>query len=172
MADRPALLIRDATDADIPAIVEIVNHAIRNSTTMWETNETTVAARLEWLHSSQASGYPVLVAEMPDGSVAGYSSWKMFRPFSGYIHTVEHSVYIAPAYKRQGIGSALLQALCDRAMAENVHVMVGGITSTNVASRLLHERFGFQHGGLIPECGTKFGRWMDLLFMYRIMSHS
>ncbi|AZV39773.1 N-acetyltransferase [Komagataeibacter xylinus] len=170
MADTPALLIRDATDDDIPAIVEIVNHAIRNSTSMWETQETTLEARLEWLHASQASGFPVLVAQMPDGNVAGYSSWKMFRPFSGYRHTVEHSLYIAPAYKRQGIGSALLQALCERAKAADVHVMIAGITSTNIASRKLHERFGFQHGGLLPECGTKYGRWMDLLFLYRIMS--
>ncbi|MBE7731108.1 GNAT family N-acetyltransferase [Komagataeibacter sp. FXV3] len=172
MADTASLLIRDATDADIPAIVEIVNHAIRNSTSMWETHETTIAARLDWLHTSQASGFPVLVAETPDGHVAGYSSWKTFRPFSGYRHTVEHSLYIAPAYKRRGIGSALLQALCERAKTEEVHVMIAGITSTNIASRKLHERFGFQHGGLLPECGTKYGRWMDLLFLYRIMSVS
>ncbi|MCE2566055.1 GNAT family N-acetyltransferase [Komagataeibacter sp. FNDCF1] len=170
MADPSDILIRDATDADIPAIVAIVNHAILNSTSMWETHETTVAARLEWLHSSQASGFPVLVAQMPDGHVAGYSSWKTFRPFSGYRYTVEHSLYIAPAYKRRGIGSILLQALCERAKAAGVHVMIAGITSTNIASRRLHERFGFQHGGLLPECGTKYGRWMDLLFLYRIMS--
>ncbi|RBM09204.1 GNAT family N-acetyltransferase [Novacetimonas cocois] len=165
----PPVHIRPATDDDIPAIVDIINDAIRNSTTLWETRETTVPVRLEWLHDSQKNGHPVLVAVTPEGVVAGYCSWKTFRPFSGYAHTVEHSIYIAPAYKRRGIGSLLLGHLCELARHSDVHVMVAAITASNTASRLLHERFDFQRGGTIPQCGTKFGKWMDLMFLYRLV---
>ncbi|MBE7619998.1 GNAT family N-acetyltransferase [Gluconacetobacter entanii] len=161
--------IRPATPEDIPAIVDIINDAIRNSTTLWETRETTVAVRLDWLRDSNAQGFPILVAVTPDGTVAGYCSWKTFRPFSGYAHTVEHSIYIAPAYKRRGIGSLLLGHLCDLARRSDVHVMVAAITASNTPSRLLHERFDFQPGGMIPQCGTKFGRWMDLMFLYKLV---
>ncbi len=37
------------------------------------------------------------------------------------------------------------------------------------ASIKLHERLGFEQVGTLPEVGTKFGRWLDLVFMQRML---
>ncbi len=47
--------------------------------------------------------------------------------------------------------------------------MVGGIEAKNEASLALHARFGFEKVGYMPEVGTKFGRWLDLIFMQLIL---
>ena len=97
--------------------------------------------------------------------VAGFAVYGPWRTLDGYRHTVEDSVYVREDRHGLGIGSALLAALVDAARAAGHHVMVAGIDARNAASVRLHERFGFQHAGTLPEVGTKFGRWLDLTLM-------
>ena len=87
----------------------------------------------------------------------------------GYKHTVEHSVYVHQNARRTGVASALMATLIERARAQGKHVMVGGIEAKNEASLALHSRFGFEKVGYLPEVGTKFGRWLDLIFMQLIL---
>jgi phosphinothricin acetyltransferase len=54
--------------------------------------------------------------------------------------------------------------LIDRAVAQDYHVMIGGIDAQNAASIALHERLGFTHAGTVKQVGFKFGRWLDLAF--------
>jgi len=62
-----------------------------------------------------------------------------------------------------------LEPLFGLAAASGKHVMVAGIDAANSASIRLHERLGFQRVGTLREVGTKFGRWLDLLFMQRVL---
>jgi phosphinothricin acetyltransferase len=93
----------------------------------------------------------------------------IFRPFQGYRYTVEHSVYVAPAMQRRGIGALLLRHLIEDAKALGKHVMVGGIAADNLASLALHVRLGFTETARMPELGYKFGRWLDLVFVQKIL---
>ncbi len=97
--------------------------------------------------------------------VLGYASFGPWRAFDGFRHTVEHSVYVHPDRHGQGIGKALMQALIERAKALNKHVMVAAIEAGNTASIGLHQQLGFEQTGLMPQVGTKFGRWLDLAFL-------
>ena len=58
-----------------------------------------------------------------------------------------------------------MAAVVEHARAAGFHVMIADIESGNVASVRLHTRFGFEVSGVIPEVGTKFGRWLDLTIM-------
>jgi phosphinothricin acetyltransferase len=157
--------IRDAHAGDVPAILAIYNDAVQNTTAIW--NETLVdeANRLAWLNGRQAQGYPVLVACDAQDQVLGYASFGDWRAFDGYRYTVEHSVYVASAARGQGVGRALMGELIARARALGKHVMVAAIEAGNQPSIALHRQLGFEPCGLMPQVGTKFGRWLDLAFL-------
>jgi phosphinothricin acetyltransferase len=163
-----APLIRDATEADLPAILAIHNDAILNSLAIWQYEAVNLANRRAWFEERRAKGYPVLAVEV-DGALAGYASYGPFRFGAGYDGTVENSVYIARERRGQGLAKPLMQALLDRARAEGRHVMVAGIGLPNDASVALHGKLGFTESGRLREIGRKDGRWLDLLFMQRIL---
>jgi L-amino acid N-acyltransferase len=160
--------IRDACPADAAGILAIHNHAVLETTAVWSDAASDLASRLAWLADRTGRGYPVLVAETA-GEVVGYASFGDFRPWAGYRHTVENSIYLDPAVHRQGIGRALMETLIERGFSLNKHVMVAGIEATNIASIRLHLSVGFREVGRMPQVGCKFGRWLDLVFMQRTL---
>ncbi len=160
-----SLLIRDAVHADLPAIRDIYNDAVLNTTAIWNEHPVDLGNRQAWYSARQAQGYPILVAINAQAAVVGYASFGDWRPFDGFRHTVEHSVYVRDGQRGQGIGPQLMTLLIERAKACDKHVMVAAIESGNAASIRLHERMGFTITGQMPQVGTKFGRWLDLTFM-------
>jgi L-amino acid N-acyltransferase len=166
--ENPMTEIRDATEADLPDILEITNEAIANTVAVWTLVPTTLAARRDWFNDRRARGFPVLVAQA-GGSVIGFASFGDFRPWEGYLHSVEHSLYVRPEAQGRGAGKALLAALIERATAMGKHVMIGGIEAGNAVSIGLHRRAGFEEAGTLREVGRKFDRWLDLLFMQKIL---
>lgn len=161
-------MIRDAAEPDLPRILAITNQAIAETTTTFNLTPITLAARRSWMSERQQAGFPVLVAEV-DGAVAGFGTFGPFRPWEGYLHTVEHSLYVDPAMQGRGCGKALLAALIERARARGVHVMVGGLDGDNARSMRLHEKAGFIEVGRMPEVGRKFDRWLDLVLIQKVL---
>lgn len=47
--------------------------------------------------------------------------------------------------------------------------MIAGIEAENAASIGLHERCGFREVARMPEVGFKFGRWLDLVLMQKLL---
>jgi L-amino acid N-acyltransferase len=161
--------IRDAEPADLPRILEITNDAILNTTAIWSLAPASLASRQAWFAERQRQGYPVLVAEDSAGRVLGFASFGDFRPWEGYRHTVEHSIYVEAAARRQGLGRALLTALIARTEQTDKHVMIGGIEAQNSASLRLHQQLGFEQVGQLRQVGRKFDRWLDLVFVQRFV---
>ena len=164
------MIIRDAAEADLPALRDIFNDAVLNTTAIWMDNVVDLANRQAWFAARAQQGYPILVAENADGEVVGYASFGDWRPFDGFCHTVEHSVYIRVDQRGKGLGPQLLTALIERAKACDKHVIVAAIESGNAASIGLHQRLGFAITGQMPQVGRKFGRWLDLTFMQLILT--
>ncbi|WP_419712248.1 N-acetyltransferase family protein [Pseudomonas sp. NFX224] len=157
--------IRDAVHADLPAIRDIYNDAVLNTTAIWNEQAVDLGNRQAWFSARQSQAYPILVIVDADSTVLGYASFGDWRPFDGFRHTVEHSVYVRSDQRGNGLGPKLMDALVVRARACGKHVMVAAIESGNAASIRLHERIGFVTTGQMPQVGTKFGRWLDLTFM-------
>ena len=160
--------LRPAHADDVQAITDITNQAIVHTTAIWTLNPVTAHARGAWMHDRLARGMPVIIAET-DGQVVGFGSYGDFRPHEGYRHTVEHSVYVRGEARGRGLGKALTLALIDRARRAGKHVMVAAIDADNSASISLHERLGFTHAGRLDQVGTKFGRWLDVIFLQLIL---
>jgi len=160
------LTVRDATLDDAPAMLSIYNHAALNTTAVWTDAPSDLQSRRDWIVVRQQAGFPILVATH-DGAVAGFDSFGDLRPWTGYSHTVENSVYVDPRAHRLGIGRGLMVALIDRATAMRKHAMIAGIEAGNIASVALHASLGFAEVARMPEVGCKFGRWLDLVFMQK-----
>lgn len=156
--------IRDATPDDLPGILEIHNDAIANTTAIWDEEPVDLAERRAWFDARTGAGNPILTADV-DGVIAGYASYAQWRPKSGFRHSMEHSVYIHPAFRRRGLASALLGGLIERAHGSQVHAMVAFIETENTGSIALHGKHGFVVVGELPQVGVKFGRWLDLTLM-------
>lgn len=157
--------VRAAGDGDIEGILAIYNDAVAHTTAIWNETLVDAANRAAWLAARERQGYPVLVAVDADGTVLGYASFGDWRAFEGYRHTVEHSVYVRRDQRGRGIGRALMAALIDSARALGKHVMVAAIEAENAASIRLHRALGFAPVGHLQQVGTKFGRWLDLVFL-------
>ena len=158
------MMIRDLEDADLDAMTAIYNHAVINTTAIWNDTIVDLENRRAWVALRKSLGYPVLVAEI-DGTVAGYATFADFRAFDGYRFTVEHSIYVDQSFRRRGIARALLPVLIERARAIGKHVVLGAIAADNEASIKLHAEAGFVEVGRLPKVGRKFDRWLDLVFM-------
>ena len=160
------LIVRDATLEDAAGILAIYNFAALNTTAVWTDGPSDLEARRDWIRARGEAGYPVLVATR-GSDVVGFASFGDFRPWPGYRHTVENSVYVDERHHRLGIGRSLVAALIERAGAMGKHVMIAGIESANTASIALHASLGFCEVARMPEVGCKFGRWLDLVLMQK-----
>lgn len=154
--------IRNATEEDLPGVLEIHNHAVRTLTAAWTTQEDSLEDRMAWLTSRQNDGYPVFVAVADDGEVLAFGTYGSFRARSGYRLTVEHSIYVKDGAKGKGLGRRLIERLIAQARADGYHAMVGAVDGQNEASLAFHKKLGFQASCLMPQVGMKFGRWLDL----------
>ncbi|WP_342606626.1 N-acetyltransferase family protein [Pantoea agglomerans] len=159
------MIIRAAVESDAEIIAEIYNDAVLNTTAIWNENRIDVANRIAWINSRQQAGFPVIVATEKDDTALGYASYGDWRPWDGYRHTVEYSVYVHKDVRGKGAGAALMQGLIQLAREAGKHVMVAAIESENAASIALHKKLGFIESGRMTEVGTKFGRWLDLTFL-------
>ncbi len=156
--------IDDAGEGDLQGILAIYNDAIANSTAVFSDRPTTLEERRPWLRARRDRGFPVLVAREGE-SVLAFASYGEFRAWPGYRLTVEHSVYVTSARRREGIGRRLLEELIERARAGGLHVMVAGIDADNEPSLAMHASLGFVQVGHLTQVARKFDRWLDLVFM-------
>ena len=161
--------IRTATEADLHAILRIMNHAILHTTAVYDYEIKDEAFINNWFAEKQRSNYPVIVATT-DSEIAGYGSYTQFKAKDGYKFCVEHSVYVAEAWQGKGIGRLLLTALIDNAKANGMHSMVGLIDADNTISIALHKKLGFTEAGLLQQAGFKFNRWLNVQFMQLLLA--
>lgn len=157
------LLLRDATPADLPAISEIYNYYVLNSTCTYQIEPETLADRQAWFAAHLPQKYPVVVAEV-DGQLAGWGSLSLFHSRAGYAPTAEPSVYIDHRFHRRGLGRAILLHLIERARAAGFHSLIGGTSADQTASLALQKGLGFVRVGHLQEVGLKFGRRLDVVY--------
>jgi phosphinothricin acetyltransferase len=162
------MTIRDARADDVPGILAIYNDVMATSTAIYRDEPATLDQHLAWWRQRVALGYPVLVAE-DEAGVAGFASFGDFRQWPGYRFTVEHSVHVRADCRGRGVGVRLMHPLIARAGALGKHVMIAGVDAENTASQRFHERLGFVRVAHFREVGFKFGRWLDLMFLQRML---
>lgn len=158
------MILRDATSADAGAIAAIWNREIRDGVSTFNT----VEKDLGTLKAAIASDAVYVVAE--EGTeVVGFATFGPFRGGPGYVHTMEHTIYLDEVARGKGVGRALMAALEVAAKGRGVHVLVAGVGGENSAGIAFHKAMGFVEVGRMPEVGRKFDRWMDLVLLQKLL---
>lgn len=142
-------MLRNATEADLPGIVEIYNSTVPSRMVTADTEPVTVESRREWFCDHDPASWPLWVVE-EEGSIGG---WLSFAPFYGrpaYRATAELSIYVSEAYRRRGLGQFLLDEAINRSPALGFQTLLGFIFGHNEPSLRLFERFGFERWGHLP----------------------
>lgn len=159
------MTVRPLAPHDLPAVAALWNDAILGGTITFTTEEKTLPGLNAWL----AAGPPRIAAEGPDGALLGFVAAGPFRGGPGYARIWEHSIFVTDAAKGRGLGAALMTAMEDAARAQGIGSLIGGISGENAAAQAFHARIGFAEVGRIPRAGWKFGRWLDLVLMQRLL---
>lgn len=160
------MTLRDACEADLPAIVEIYNATIPGRMVTADTEPVSAASRLPWFRAHHAATRPLCVLEDP----AGVCAWLSFNSFYGrpaYHPTAEVSIYVAESHRRRGLGRRLLLEAIGRAPACQVATLLGFIWAHNEPSLRLFESHGFARWGHLPRVALLDAVERDLVIVGR-----
>jgi L-amino acid N-acyltransferase YncA len=163
------IIIRDALESDLPAIIDIYNATVPTRIVTAELEPTTVEGRLPWFREHSPDQYPFWVAEN-DCRVIGWLDFQKFLPRCAYRATAEISVYIHETFRRQGVARRLLEEAIARAPSLGINAIIGLIFGHNQPSLKLFERLGFERWGLLPRIAQLDGNKRDLVIMGRHLS--
>lgn len=162
------IAIRQADERDVTLILSLMNEAILHTTSSYYYEPKDAAYVNEWMKNKAKAEMPVIVYDDGNSSI-GYATYDYFRPKEGYRFTVENSIYLKAEYRHKGIGKLLMENLLGIAKRQGVHSMIAGIDAENITSIQFHEKLGFIKVGHFREVGFKFERWLDLVFMQKLL---
>jgi L-amino acid N-acyltransferase YncA len=161
-------LIRTAAPADMASVTAIYAHFVETSTATFDLVAPGEATMKRRRQTVLENGLPYLVAEL-EGYIVGYCYASPFRPRAGYRFTVEDSIYVRADCIGHGVGKLLLTELIAQCQAKHCHSMVACVCGINPKSVALHASVGFLPIGTLPEAGKKFGQWLSLTIMQRLL---
>jgi L-amino acid N-acyltransferase len=161
------VVTRLAERRDAQAIRAIYNTEVTATTVTFDLVPRTLDDQVTWI-DAHSGGHPAVVAEV-DGEVVGFGSLSPFRDRPAYAGTVEDSLYVATDHRGRGVGRALLDELLRLAQAHGFHTVIARIVGGHETSIALHRACGFEMVGTEREVGRKFGRWLDVVVMQRML---
>ena len=160
--------LRLAERRDAEAIRSIYNPEVLESTVTFDLVPRTLEDQLAWI-DDHSGGHPAIVATDSDDRILGFGSLSPYRPRAAYSTSVEDSVYVHRDCRGAGVGVALLDELVRLGTAHGFHAAIARIVGHHEASIALHARCGFEAIGTEREIGRKFGRWLDVVLMQRML---
>ena len=158
--------IRDAELADVPSIVAIYNSTVPTRMVTADTEPVSVESRHKWFHDHTPDRRPLWVAE-ENGQIKGWLSYSSFYGRPAYNATCELSVYIAPEYRRRGLGAELVARAIEHAPRISVNTLLGFIFGHNEPSLRLFEKLGFGRWGHLPKVAVLDGVERDVVIVGR-----
>ena len=159
--------LRLARIEDAEAIRQIYNAEVTGSTVTFDLVPRTLADQVAWLEA-RSGAMAVVVAEK-EMEVVGFAALSPYRSRPAYATTVEDSVYVRHDQRGAGVGRSLLAHLVEVAATRGFHTVMARIVGGHDASIALHTSVGFEVVGVEREVGRKFGRWLDVVLMQRML---
>jgi phosphinothricin acetyltransferase len=161
------IITRPAELRDAEPLRAIYNREVIGSTVTFDLVARTLDEQIQWIEQ-HSGGYPAIVA-LDGDLVVGFGSLSPWRPRPAYAPTVEDSVYVHHEHRGRRVGRTVLTELVARGQAHGFHSVLARIVGGHEASIALHRACGFEHAGIEREVGRKFGRWLDVVLMQRML---
>lgn len=159
--------VRLAERRDAEAMRAIYNVEVTESTATFDLVPRTLDEQVDWI-AGHSGAHPAIVAS-DEGEVVGFGSLSPFKDRPAYATTVEDSVYVRRDRRGQGLGRLLLDELLRLAREHGFHSVMARIVGGHEASIALHRACGFELVGTEREVGRKFGRWLDVVEMQKML---
>jgi phosphinothricin acetyltransferase len=159
--------VRPARPADAEAIRGIYNAEVTGTTVTFDLVPRSLEDQLAW-QAAHAGAYPAVVA-VDGAAVAGFASLSPYKDRPAYNPTVEDSVYVHADHRGTGVGRLLLTEIVHLAAVHGFHSIIARIADAQAPSIGLHQACGFGLVGIEREVGRKFGRWLDVAIMQRML---
>lgn len=159
--------LMDATQEDLPVIVDIYNTTIAGRMVTADLEPVTPADRLQWFTEHSPDSRPLWVLKDGSGTVSAWLSFQSFHPRAAYNGTAEVSIYLSPQLRGQGVGGLLLQRAMKACPELGIHSLVGLVFGHNEPSIRLFQRHGFEIWGRMPAVAVLDGIERDLVFVGR-----
>lgn len=160
------MTIRDAREADLPAIIDIYNAATATRAATAMLGPVTVEERLPWFQRHSPDRFPLWIAEGGE-EIAGWLSFHEFIRRPAYDGAAEISIYVHEKFRRRGIGRALLAKAIADAPRLHARALVGYVLGHNEASLALFEQAGFERWGRLPRIAQFETAERDLVIVGR-----
>lgn len=168
------ITIRRASIKDAEALLNIYTPYVEKTAITFEYDIPSVeefAGRIQ----NTLEKYPYLVAECGE-SILGYAYAGCFKARAAYDWSVETSIYVAWEERGRGIGKLLYEALEKELSYMHIINVNACIASPIVADETLdeasihfHTHMGYDMVGTFHQCGYKFGRWYDMVWMEKML---
>jgi L-amino acid N-acyltransferase len=163
------VIVRPATDVDMDQVAAIWEPILRDTTITFASDIRTPETLCRMAADRRADGREFFVAA--DGTrVLGFATYGQFRGGNGYVTSMEHTVILAPRAQGRGVGRALMTAVEDHARDRGAHTMVAVVSGENPEGIAFHKALGYVDHGTLPQVGRKFGRYLDAVFMVKILT--
>ena len=160
--------LRPASLEDLAAINAIYNHYVLTSTATYQTSPETEEERRSWFTARNPARHPVMVVDI-NREIAAWGSLSPFGKREAFSGTVENSIYVHPDHHRRGFGKMLLLHQLAHASQAGHHTVIAAISAEQTASLTLHLAHGFKESGRLREAGWKFGQWLDLVYLQKML---
>jgi L-amino acid N-acyltransferase len=159
--------VRPATADDAEAIRTIYNREVLESTVTFDLIPRSLEQQARWI-AEHSGAHPAIVA-VDEGTVVGFGSLSPYKERPAYATSVEDSVYVDTAQRGKGVGKLLIAELLELGKAHGFHAVFARIVGNHEASIGLHHACGFELIGVEREVGRKFGQWLDVAIMQRLL---
>lgn len=168
------ITILTAQLSDASEILKIYTPYVENTAITFE-YEVPSTKEFEGRIASTLEKYPYIVAIL-EGKIVGYAYAGAFKSRAAYDWGVEMTVYVDRNLKRMGIGRILyekIEAILGAQGILNVNACIGypekedeHLTWDSVK---FHDKLGYKKIGHFHECGYKFNRWYDMVWMEKLI---
>lgn len=166
--------IRTVTPEDAPQLLAIYSYYVENTAITFEYDPPTLEEFKRHI-TNTLRRYPYLCI-LQGGIIQGYAYAGPFRTRAAYQWAAEMTIYLAPDAQKCGLGRKIYEAL-EQQLKEigilNLYACIGyprvedEYLSPNSAQ--FHEHMGYTKIGEFHNCGYKYGRWYDMIYMEKII---
>ena len=169
------MTIRSAVPEDAPRLLAIYAYYVESTAISFEYTTPSVEDFTHRIENTLKK-YPYLVLEDEEGRIQGYAYAGVFKGRAAYDRSCEVTIYVDPDAKGRGFGRQLYEALEKELRARGflnlyacIGVPIGDDAYLTHDSEWFHQHMGYKKVGEFHQCGYKFDRWYDMIWMEKII---
>ncbi|MDD9270209.1 GNAT family N-acetyltransferase [Paenibacillus sp. GCM10023248] len=156
--------------SDIPALMDIYNYFVMNSTASFHTEPVELSEFTESVVHTNPRFQTYVITLDDDDELQGYVQVMPHKKKQAYSTTGEVTIYLQPSCVGRGVGSAAIQFIEAFAKEHGFHSLISTICAENKPSIHMFSKNGYSQCAHFREVGFKWGKFLDIVTYQKIIS--